>query len=237
MTISEATAQAPANFRQIPKWLTAIIIALVLAGGTWFVMSQFSGPREGVVFQIGSIPDPWGGRGPRQPPPPRQNLNIPGIHSIGGNGYRIQSGDFFMVLSQPPISALPVRLNYSKDMVSRDETALVRLSAESANPVIAKTLQLSDDQVKQLADVRKQSKGFIMSDADRDRLGKLWKSWGDAKDKGAKDAVQKDLLAAISDVGNRNLDATRKGYQDLAAQIKKIITDQQLVKYRQLRGF
>ncbi len=48
-----------------------------------------------------------------------------------------------------------------------------------------------------------------MSDADRDHLAQLWKSWGDAKDRAGKDAVQKELLAAMTDVGNRDLDATR----------------------------
>ncbi len=111
---------------------------------------DFSGRREkGLFFRSARFLINYeAGRGPRQPPPPRPNLNVPGIRSVGGNGYRIQSGDFFMVLSQPPTSALPVRLNYAKEIVSRDETAILRLGSESANPVIAKTLQLSDDQVK-----------------------------------------------------------------------------------------
>ncbi|HEX3356135.1 MAG TPA: hypothetical protein VHS31_04050 [Tepidisphaeraceae bacterium] len=236
-SLSEAPASTSDNFRKIPKWLTVLVVLFALGGGGWFVWSQFSGPREGVAFPIGAISDPWGGRGPRQPPPPRQNQNTPGIRSMGAGLSRVQSGDFSMQLAPAVTSFAPLRMNYPVDkLINADERALLRLAIDASNPVFVKNLQLTDDQGKKLADIRKQPNGIVLSDADRDRLGKLWKAWNDAKDKPAKDAVQKDLLAAMTEVGNRDLDATRKQYQTLAAQVKQIVNDQQLMKYRQLRG-
>lgn len=239
-----ATESIPqSNEPRIPQavaWLVVLAVLLALGGGGWFAWKQwFAGPTESGELDVGTIPDRFrpfnaGGGGPRRP-----DLTVDGIHAIGGSMFRIQSGSFFMTLAPTETSYAPLRLmNNVRQMVSADELRLIRLCNESANNAgFAKTIDMTPEQAKQLVPIRQQiNAGMKIEDADRTRLRDLWKNWNAAKDPAAKAPAEAALLAAMKEIGNKSMDATKQQYAALTAEIRKIVTDQQIAKYRQQRG-
>lgn len=239
-----ATESIPqSNEPRIPQavaWLVVIAVLLALGGGGWFAWKQwFAGPTESGELDVGTIPDRFrpfraGGGAPARP-----DLTRDGIHAIGGNMFRIQSGSFFMTLAPTETSYAPLRLMSNiRQFTTPDEFRLIRLCNESANnPGFAKTIDMTADQAKQLVPIRQQVNGGVkIDDADRTKLRELWKNWNSAKGQPAKAAAETALLTAMKEIGNKGMDATKKQYATLVGEIKKIVTDQQVVKYRQLRG-
>jgi hypothetical protein len=134
----------------------------------------------------------------------------------------------------------PIRLLVNRrDFVTPEQRALIQLCNQYQNPAIAGGLSLTPDQTKQMAGYRTQINGFGMtvSDEDHKKLASLWTAWNAAKDNAAKAQAEKDLLAAEKEIGANSLPASQKHFADLAAMIKKVLTDQQYQSYKRLRGF
>ena len=161
-----------------------------------------------------------------------------GVNKLAGNLYRVQAGEYFMTLAPTETSYAPVRLMINRrDVLTPDDRLLLRFCNDSANAAIAKNLDVTPDQAKKLAAIRQQSNsGMKIADDDRNKLRDLWKNWNIAKDPAAKSAAEAALLAAMKDIGNRSVEATKQQYASMGVEIRKIVTDQQLAKFRQTRG-
>ena len=214
-----------------------IVFALLLVvGGLLAYAKLFAGPTESGELDVGTIPDRFRPRvvmGNPAPPPVKD-----GVNKLAGNLYRIQAGEYAMTLAPTETTYAPIRLLVSRrDVVTQDQRLLIRFCTDTGNAAVAKSLDVTPDQIKQLAPIRQQMNGGMkISDADRNKLKDDWKAWNAAKDPAAKGAAQATLLASMKDIGNRSLDATKQQYADLAAQIRKVVSDQQLARFRQLRG-
>jgi hypothetical protein len=161
-----------------------------------------------------------------------------GIHPLGGNMFRITSGEYFMTLTQVETSYAPVRLFVSRgNVLPPDARVLIRMVSDPGLAAAAGGLKMTPDQVKQVVGFRAQLQGGMkIEPADRDKLAADWKAWTSAKDAAAKSAAEKPLLVTMKEVGHRSVDATRKQYSDIAEQIRKIVNDDQINRYKQLRG-
>ena len=221
-------------------WAVMILVLLGLLAGGWYSWTKlFAGPTESGEIDVGTIPDRYRPRGQfNAAPRPRADLAVDGIHPIGASMFRITSGDYSMTLAPTETSYAPLRLMVTRrDVVSQDELLLIRFCTETANAGVAKTFDVTADQAKQMTAIRQQMNGGMkISDEDRNKLRDLWKSWNAAKDAGAKAAAQTTLLASMKDIGTRSMAPTKQEYADLASQLRKIVTDQQLARYRQQRG-
>ena len=140
---------------------------------------------------------------------------------------------FYSALSFAPMLVFCSR----GDVMTPQTRQLLQLCRESVNAGTAKSLNLTPDQVKKLAVIRQQAvSGMKVEEADRNKLRELWKAWTSAKDPAAKAAAQTAMLAALKDVGARSLEPSKKQYADLAEQIHKVVTDQQIATYRTMRA-
>jgi len=170
--------------------------------------------------------------------PARPDLAKDGVHALGANMFRVTSGEFFMTLAPTETTFAPLRLNLSRrDFLSQDQRILMRICNETANAGFAKNIEITPDQAKKLTPLRQQiGAGMKISDDDRNKLRALWKDWNAAKDPTAKTATDTALVAAMKDVGARNAETFKQELIQLTGEIRKVVTDTQIAKYRQLRG-
>jgi hypothetical protein len=215
--------------------IAVVIVAILIAA--WFAWTKiFAGPTESGELDIGTIPDRFRPRALVAAPPVPQFKD--GVTKAGGNLFRVQSGEYFMVLAPVETSYAPIRLmTPGRNYIGQNDRLPIRFTQEAANAAVAKSLDVTADQAKQLTAIRQQMNGGMkISDDDRNKLRDLWKNWNSAKDPAAKSAAEQALMAAMKDVGNRSMDATKQEYASIAGQIHKVVSDQQLTKYRALRG-
>src|SRR4051812_648157 len=220
-------------------WALIVLLIVSLAAGGWFSWKKvFAGPSESAELDVGTIPDRFRPRGFVATPQPPPSVNRDGIHPIGASMFRVQNGEYFMTLAPTETSYAPLRLMIARrDVLTNDDRLLIRFCTDVANAAVAKSLDVTADQAKKLTVIRQQMNGGMkISDDDRNKLRELWKNWNAAKDAGAKSAAETTLLASMKDVGTRSMEPTKQQYVDLAGQIRKIITDQQIARYRQTRG-
>jgi hypothetical protein len=235
---SHPSSQTDHPAKSVPSWLIVAIIAICLAGGGWLAYSQwFSGPSEGAEIDIGPVSDQYIRRG--RPVQVAANLNKDGINPGGVGFYRVQQGDFYMVLAPSETAFAPISIQYTKIAASvpQNDRVLIQLCRQTANGAVANTLKLTPDQIKQLAALRKQfPAGMTIAEADRNKLRQMWKDWNIAKDPGEKKAIEAPMLAALKEIGTKSIEPSKKQYSDLAVQIRKIVTDEQIKTFRATRG-
>jgi hypothetical protein len=210
---------------RIPIWVNILVLVLVLGTGGWFLWDQWLGgtPAADKPVDIGAINY---GRPMRRPPMAQPDFSREGIFAVGPNMYRIHGGDYFMTLMPTETALAPLRLYYDKQGLVPSDVYGVLMQARQVtqNPMLAKSKNLSADQVKQLSQVMQLAgTGLILSDADKGTLSADWKAWNDAQDAAGKSAAQDKLLAAVKDVGGRSLQPTRDAWTAKGAEVKKIL--------------
>jgi len=229
-------SEQPTGSRAL-AWGVVIVVIAAMAIGGWLAWTRlFAGPQESGELDVGTITDRFGPRRAMAAPAPPPVKD--GVNKAAGNLYRVQSGEYFMVLAPVETTYAPIRLmTPPRNYVAPNDRLLIRFAQDVANAAVAKSLDVTADQAKALATIRQQMNGGMkISDADRNTLRDQWKAWNAAKDQGAKSAAEATLVASMKDIGNRSMDATKQQFAALAAEIHKSVTDQQLAKFRQLRG-
>jgi hypothetical protein len=84
--------------------------------------------------------------------------------------------------------------------------------------------------VKQLDALGPFTAYMAVSDADKQKMDELWKSYMAATDDAGRGNAEKALVAALADVGTRSDGPTRAAIQDRVDKIKAILTPEQLTK-------
>src|SRR4051812_24013337 len=77
-------------------WIVMILLLLSLGAGSYFTWKKwFAGPTESAELDVGTIPDRFVRRMGAAPRPAAE-LAKDGVHPIGGNMFRVTSGEYFM---------------------------------------------------------------------------------------------------------------------------------------------
>jgi hypothetical protein len=113
------------------------------------------------------------------------------------------------------------------------------------DPAAAQKLGVTDAQIQQLRQLR--AAGMVVSPADRAKISTLFHAWLVATGRPASPSTQPiglpapsaqsksaqdQLLAALADIGNRELGPTRQSYSDRASRISTILGDGLLQKLK-----
>jgi hypothetical protein len=225
----------PPDVRPVPRWLAIGIIVLAFAGAGWFVYSQFfAGPRAGQEVDIGTIPRSPGARMAFRAAPPSAPP-ADGISSIGPNYWRVKTAEFTANLALQESPLAPIRVFYGKaDLISPEQAELMAARRQLvANQDLANQLKLTPEQLQKLSAVPLSAgQGLKLDASDREKLKADWQAWLKADAAGKKPAEQK-VLATLKDIGTRSLGPTREEFANRAAEIKSVLTDDQLKEYRQ----
>jgi hypothetical protein len=235
------TEQQPV--RDIPVWLTAIILLLCIAAGGWLVRwtLQQDKPGEFVTLADDKLPPavvkaarPGGPLAPGGASRPPRNVvsTADGIHEQK-NGWRINAGNTVMQVN-PGRRGGPNEVNvyYAPQLRTAEEAelAMIRMSILSDSNW-RDALKITDAQMAKLKAVPVAT-GMKIDDPDKARLADLFKAWQTTKDTAAKDAAAKTLTTALADIGKKCEAPTKQHEAARARAVQDALTPQQLAQYR-----
>lgn len=233
--------------RDIPLWLTALVILLCIGGGAWLVKWYMQAQPRQVV----EIPDDkvqakpagngWrgtfnngingfarnnGSRGPR-------DINANGVQPWGANSFRIKTGDTVMTVnySGDKFDISPRYLNVQK--VEGAELVMMRLGILT-NADLREYLKVTEDQLAKLRAVPL-PRSETLDKADKEQLSELWKAYHSATGD-TKAAAEKKLLAAVDEIGRKNRAATVAFEVNRAEMVRAAVTPEQIKLYQASGG-
>jgi hypothetical protein len=239
--------------RDIPLWLTALVILLCIGGGAWLVKWYVQAtPRQVVAIPEDKNPVPVRGTGFRGNPQngftgnnnPRNNrggnftgtnrdINANGVQSWSNTSYRIKSGDTIMNVNYvgDKFDFSPRYLNVQTVEVA--EMIMMRLGIMS-NAGWRDYLGVTDEQLAALRAVPL-PRSETLEPADKARLSELWTAYhsGSADTKAV---AEKKLLAAVEEVGKKSRLAAVAFDASRADMVKAALTPEQIAKYKATGG-
>jgi len=238
--------------RDIPLWLTAVVILLCIGGGGWLVKWYMQAtPKQVVEIPEDKRPVPARGAGFRGVPQNGNNgnntgrttrgnfgggtrdINANGVQSWSNTSYRIKSGDTIMNVNYvgDKFDFSPRYLNVQTVEVA--EMIMMRLGIMS-NAGWRDYLNVTDEQLAKLRAVPL-PRSETLEPEDKARLSELWTAYhsGSAD---AKPVAEKKLLAAVEEVGKKSRLAAVAFDASRAELVKAALTPEQIAKYKATGG-
>ncbi len=237
--------------RDIPLWLTALVILLCIGGGAWLVKWYMQAtPRQVVEIPEDKNPAPVRGTGFRGFPQAGNNggnnprtvrgnfagnkdINVNGVQSWSNTSYRIKSGDTIMNVNYvgDKFDFSPRYLNVQTVDVA--EMIMMRLGIMS-NAGWRDYLSVTDEQLAKLRAVPL-PRSETLEPADKAQLSELWTAYHGAS-ADAKAAAEKKLLVAVAEVGKKSRLAAVAFDENRAQQVRAALTPEQIEKYKATGG-
>ena len=121
-----------------------------------------------------------------------------------------------------------------KDLLPQDQKDVLLMKFRiMSDDAVAQHIGLTDDQKQKLGKISTNVSAIELSQADHDKLVSLWQQYNSASDK---TGPEKALLAALKDVGNNNLAATKQKAAERVDQIKGILSADQIKKFQDMNN-
>lgn len=224
-------SQGMTDRRRVPAWVgMALVFICLVAGGAfiwWVVRDPLSG---GTDF----IPDanPSGIDRPRavfRAPPNPESIRKESDNN--GGTYVAQSNGTVMTIE---LNGPKYTFRYlKKDLLPQDvKDVLLMKFRILQDDAVAQHIGLTDDQKQKLSTISTTIR-LDPSQADKDKLTGLWQQYYAASDKSG---PEKNLLAALKQVGDDNVTATRQKAQERVDQIKAILSADQIKKFQDMNN-
>jgi hypothetical protein len=199
--------------------IISVIVALVLAAAGWSFVSSRIHPKDYELTEV-------------MPPAVTAYQIAQGVAANNGipnpNIVQMRGGDFNFVAVKNG-DKWTLRLNYTKELLPADQSAALLARFRLANDAaFAKSLNVTDDQIKQLKDIPLGT-GLIINDPDRARIHKAWDAY--AADR--QPANESELTKTIQEVGDASLQPTRTALGDRAAKVQSILKPEQIAPFKQ----
>jgi hypothetical protein len=186
--------------REIPSWVSSLILLLVLVAGAWGIWRYFEGDSATLHASAAesltdtnvdgpALPRMYGGR-PRRPPngwPNRGGLaamiasNMPDGIMPTRNGFLVKSGtarlDVERANGNNNRDQLRYRFSYATgDLAPADEMEALRIGRRAMNDPAAAKLGVTQQQIQQLRNLP-MGAGMVVEASDRARIGVLFHEW------------------------------------------------------------
>lgn len=213
--LPDAPAPTPRPVRQIPAWLSVLVVLACAAGGGWFVWTTFlsPAPRQKIVVME---------RGPKDGVRPEVDH------------WSIRSGNAWLGI---PRSTTPagggspdITFKFGNEFYPEDQRAVLKKVVTVVNsPAVAKSVGVTPEQMRQLQDIRKGAK-ITIDEADRARLAQLWTAYESEKDRQAKRAAETKLLKALEALAAKLEEPTLRSAAERAERAKSVLTAEQWKK-------
>jgi hypothetical protein len=234
-----------AKTRDIPIWLTALVMLLCIGGGAWLIRwymkdhgsqvvdvpldhaqaaaaRNYKGPLAG--FRAGgagrALDDMMSGP-------------VDGVRASGnrGNAWIVRSGKATMYVSLDRKGELDVNPSYVKQELTDEQQQMLLLRRRLlTDTALRGQLQVSDEQVaklKKVADFR----GMVIDAAERARLSQLFDAWRKAAAANRAQA-EKALVAGLAEVATKAAEPTKAFDAKRVAEVKAVLTPDQLKAFQ-----
>ena len=218
---------APTKTREIPRWAAVLIVAVAVAAAAWGIWAYFAGQAN--TAELVEVRPERGARRWMQGARPQAD----GVSQRPNGAYQIKAGETQLAATKGKTDKdWTYRFTYVKaDLVPADQAAALAARYRLASdPAFAKSLNVSDDQLKQLKQAPAGT-GMQVSKEDRQRIAVLWEAYLAAA--APKAAAEQALLKALREVGAASLEPTRAAIADRAKKVQSILTPEQIAPFKQ----
>ena len=223
------------NTRDIPVWLTAIVVLACVIGGGWMTVWYLRDrPRQVVEIpddQVVAVsPNNRGNyKGPAIAKTRSLSTEVDGIQPWARASFRAKSGNtiLFVNYSGQKFDLVPQYLNTRTP--EEVDLAVMRMSVMN-DPTWRDNLKVTNEQLDKLKKVPGPQSPKL-DPADKATLTQLWTAYHDGPAAG-KAAAEKNLLATLATIGQKNA-ATIRTFESTRAQlIREALAPEQIQQYR-----
>jgi hypothetical protein len=233
--------------RDIPVWLTGLVLILCVIGGGWLVRwytrdggaqtvdvplespaaaaaaAKFRGPLAGYA--------PNGGRPQRAGQPGGGTGD--GVRSAGrGNdAWSVRAGEATMYVALNRRGQLDLSPSYVRQALTPEQAQVLLMRRRLLmDPSAREQVKLTESQLEALKKVD-DFRGMVMDAADRAKLGQLFEAWRTAP--GDKTAAERALVAGLAETAKRCAAPTKAFDAGRVEQVKKILTPEQVKRFNE----
>lgn len=230
--------------RDIPIWLTGVVLILCIVGGGWLVRWYSRDPGTQAIEV--PLEDPAavaanakvrgqlglpGGNARAQRDNGFFSAAVDGVKASGNSGkaWIVRSGDATMYVSQGRTGQLDLNPSYVTQKLTPEQAQVLmmrrRLLTDAA---MREQIQLAAAQLEALRKVE-DFRGMVIEPTDRAKLSSLFQAWRTAPG----DATEKPLLAALVEVAKRAAGPTQTFDASRVEQVRKILTPDQVKRFNE----
>jgi hypothetical protein len=230
--------------RDIPIWLTGVVLILCIVGGGWLVRWYSRDPgTQAIEVPLedqaavaanarvrGQLGMP-GGNARAQRDAGFFAAAVDGVKASGtsGKAWIVRSGDATMYVSQGRNGQLDLNPSYVTQKLTPEQAQVLmmrrRLMTDAA---MREQIQLTAQQLESLRKVE-DFRGMVIEPTDRAKLTSLFQAWRTSPG----DATEKPLVAALAEVAKRAAGPTQAFDASRVEQVRKIITPDQVKRFNE----
>jgi len=232
--------------RDIPIWLTGMVLLLCIGGGGWLIMWYMRGDNPNRVVEIpeeksvnyatGNGGKAWRTQGAGQASPRiRINPDADGIQASSKTSYRAKVGNTLILINSNGGNRTDFVPQYLNARTPEQADLSMMRMALLSDSNWREYLKLTEEQLTQLRSKVPAPQTTKLDAADTSRLASLWKTYQNAAS-AEKPAAEKSFLAAVDEIGKKNTPAYKEYEAKRAEAIKAALTPEQIKLYRSAGG-
>jgi hypothetical protein len=223
--------------RDIPIWLTLLILLLCIGGGGWVVWKYTNtNPPEPITIAPGSPraalvknwrPSEDGGgvnRGPRR----NQDDDTDGVKALTANkSWRVRAGNAYMFVNVGRKGDLEISPNYRSIYTPEQNQLVIMRQRLLQDDAMREFIKITPEQLAKLKSVPP-PEGMKMGADEKKKLEDAFQAYRSAKDSKAQEAAEKAVVAALDEIGKRRFEETKAYMVKRVEAIQSAVTPDQI---------
>lgn len=227
--------------RDIPIWLTAVILLLCIGGGGWLVWKftrtdvpgpitiAAGNPRSALVKNFRASEE-GGGSGAARPGK-RQDDDTDGVKSLTPNrSWRVRAGNAYMFVNVGRKGELEISPNYRSIYTPEQNQLVIMRQRLIQDEAMRDFIKITPDQLTRLRAVPA-PEGMKMAPEEKAKLTELFGAYRSAKDAKVQEEAEKALVAALDEVGKKRFEETRQYMVKRVEAIQSALTPDQIKQF------
>src|SRR5688572_17692106 len=228
--------------RDIPVWLTAVILVLCIGGGGWLVWKYTTtnapepitiaagNPRAALVKNWKPGDDSAGvSRTPRKV----QDDDTDGVKALTPNrSWRVRSGNAYMFVNVNRKNELEISPNYRSIYTPEQNQMVIMRQRLLQDDAMREHIKVTPDQMNKLRGVPP-PEGMKMAPEEKKKLTDLFEAYRSAKDSTAQAEAEKAVVAALDDIGKKRFEETKTYMVQRVQAIQSALTPDQIKSFNE----
>jgi hypothetical protein len=230
--------------RDIPVWLTLVILVLCIGGGGWLVWKYTNTNAPGPIVITASNPraalvknwrpddasaNPAAMRTPRK----TQDDDSDGVKALTPNrSWRVRAGNAYMSVSLNRKNEIELSTNYRSFYTPEQNQLVIMRQRLLQDQAMRDMIKMTEDQLAKLKTVPP-PEGMKMADDEKKKLIDLFNAYRLAKDPKSQEAAEKAVVAALDEIGKKRFEETRAYMIKRVEAIQTAMTPDQIKQFHQ----